>query len=63
MLAGVHQAAVSQHMTAFCLFLVSMGLDAVDGWLARKLGQVGTACHWHVTLISRHVTTAPIHPP
>lgn len=40
MLAGVHQAAVSQHMTAFCLFLVSMGLDAVDGWLARKLGQV-----------------------
>lgn len=40
MLVGVQQATSGHAVTAFWLFVVSMLLDAVDGWLARRLGQV-----------------------
>jgi phosphatidylglycerophosphate synthase len=40
MLVGVHKALSGQPVTAFWLFGASMALDAVDGWMARKLGQV-----------------------
>jgi phosphatidylglycerophosphate synthase len=43
MVAGIQQAAIGQVTIALCLFAISMALDAVDGWLARRLNQVGTA--------------------
>jgi phosphatidylglycerophosphate synthase len=43
MLAGIQQAAEGQASNAFWLFVISISLDAVDGWLARRLGQVGAA--------------------